>query len=165
MVAAGVNPDISVQADYFGFSEVYTVTLPDGVSWVQHRSFNEGDRRQYLNKANREVTVERVSGDAKMKVASGDERYNLLLTAIKGWSLVTAHKTTGELQPIEFNETNLRKFLDSSNPKIIDIIEKDVREHNPWLMAEITVEGIDEQIAELQKLRERKVAEAEGKAS
>jgi hypothetical protein len=100
-----------------------------------------------------------------MKVASGDERYNLLLTAIKGWSLVTAHKTTGELQPIEFNETNLRKFLDSSNPKIIDIIEKDVREHNPWLMAEITVEGIDEQIAELQKLRERKVAEAEGKAS
>jgi len=165
MIAAGVSPDITVQADYFGFEETFRVMLPDGQSWIEHKSFNEGARRKYLNAANREVTVERTTGDARMKVASGDERYNLLTTAICNWNLVRAHKTTGIPEPITCSDTNIRTFLESANPRIVDIIEKDVRDKNPWLSAEVTVEGIDEQIAELQKLRDRKVAEQEGKAS
>ena len=57
MQAAGVSTEEAVYADYFGFEETEVVRLPDGRSTVTIQALNEGGRRRYLNKVNREVTI------------------------------------------------------------------------------------------------------------
>lgn len=160
MEREGVSSSTPVQVDYFAFGETHRVTLPDGVSWVEHSTLNEGGRRRYMNAMNREVTIGRQTGDMKMKMATGDELHVLLEEAIVGWNL-----TKGG-QPISFSKgspgSTLSQFLASASPTIVDLIAKDVRKHNPWLLADVTVDGIDEQIAELQETRARLVREQEG---
>lgn len=165
MIEAGVDPTDPVQVDYFGFEENHTVPLPDGKSFILHQTLNEGSRRQYLNNVNREVRLQKQSGDAILKMQTGEERHALLTSAIVGWDLVRKNDKTGEIEKVPFSAQNLKRFLDSANPKIVDVIEKDVRKHNPWLMQDVTVEDIDEQIAELEEMRADKVKEEEGKDS
>jgi hypothetical protein len=139
------------------------VELPDGESWIEHQVLNEGARRKYMNETNREVRLQK-TGDAFMKMATGDERHALLESSIVGWNLVRADKT-GEIKVLSYNPQNLRSFLTAAPPAIIDLIEKDIRDKNPWLVGDVTIEDIDQQIEELQDLREKKVEEAEGKGS
>jgi hypothetical protein len=100
-----------------------------------------------------------------MKMATGDERHALLESAIVGWNLVRANAKDGTVSPITFSPGALKQFLDKAPPGVIDRIEKDIRDKNPWLVGDVTIEDIDEQIAELNELREKKVQEAEGKES
>lgn len=162
MEAQGVSSTTPVQADYFGFEETHVVTLPDGISQIHHKTLTEGDRRQYLDAVNREVRLQKTTGDAIMKMQAGQERHVLLAAAIVGWNLVR------DGQPVTFSKgspgSTLEQFLTKANPKVIDIIEKDIRKHNPWLMADLSVEDIDQQISELQEMRAVKVKEAEGNA-
>lgn len=149
--------DETGQHDYFGFDETYTVTLPDGRSYVEHQLMNEGARRKYLNKVNREVHLSRQSGDARINTAPGDERKALFDATLCGWNLVRNGK------PVPFNDSNKRAFLENADPKVIDLIEKDIRLKNPWLLNEMSVEDIDREIASLEEMRAAKVKEEESK--
>lgn len=151
--------DEPLQVDYFGFDETHKIVLPDGKSFIEHKELNEGARRKYLNSVNRDITINRASGDAKLRTAPGDERRALLEAAIIGWNLVKNGS------PIAFSRQALNEFLDNANPRIVDIIEKDVRQRNPWLLADLTVEDIDKEIENLQTMREARLAEEAGKAS
>ncbi len=153
----GVATETPVPEDYFGFDVTHRVMLPDKVSWVEFKELNEGQRRQYLNQSNRKVRMQRATGDTIMDLAAGDDRYNLLKVALTGWNLYK------QGEPVPFSRKNLEEFLEKASPTIIDKIEKQVRKHNPWLLQDVTVEDIDEQIAELQELRKEKAEEQEGK--
>lgn len=161
MEAAGVSSTTPVQADYFGFDESETVMLPDGISWIQHKKLNEGARREYLNKINRDVKLQRSTGDAIVRMASGDEKHALLVQAISGWNLMRNG------QPVTFSKgspgAELEKFLIAASPAVVDLIEKAVRKANPWLLQELTIEEIDKQITELEEMREQKLKEESGK--
>lgn len=159
MREAGVPTTDTQQVDYFAFDQTETVRLPDGKSWVEFRILNEGQRRKYQNKVNRDVVIQRASGDAKVRSAPGDERLILLQTAIIDWNLVSGGRE------VPFSGKNLDMFLERAAPSIIDLIDTQIREKNPWLQANQTVEDVDKQITELQELRERLVQEREGKAS
>ena len=161
----GVTTEVAVQADYFGFTNIERTFLPDKASYIEHQALNEGGRRAYLNAMNREVRVQKVTGDAVMKVANGDERRILLRLAITGWNLKWRNPGNGNLEPRQFNQKAVDEFLDKADPKIIDVIEKAVRKQNPWLDSEVTIEDIDKQIEELQERRERLLEEQEGKDS
>lgn len=151
-------PEIeSVQEDYFGTDKTHRVTLPDGMSWIEHKELNEGERRKYMNATNRDVRIARQTGDMHLRMAAGDERAELLKVAIVGWNLQSGG------QPLDFNDANLRRFLEKASPKIVDIVEKDIRKKNPWLVSDVSVEDIDKQIEELQELREQKLKEDSGK--
>jgi hypothetical protein len=159
MKEAGVATEERVQVDYFGLDESFRVVLPDGMSWIDHVRLNEGARRKYMNAMNREVRLQKATGDAILKVQSGEERIILLEAAITGWNLMRKGS------PVPFNKRNLQEFLEVADPKIIDVIERDVRSKNPWLLADVTIEDIDRQIAELEEMREKKISEEEGKAT
>lgn len=156
----GVATHAPVIVDYFAFGETHKVMLPDGTQWIEHKTLNEGARRRYLNATNREIAVSRQSGDMRMKMATGDELHILLEEAICDWSIFQSGKA------LAFSKgspgSTLSQFLDKVDPSIVDLIAKDVRKHNPWLLADVTVEGIDEQIADLNEMRERLVKEQEG---
>lgn len=159
MIADGVPIEERVQTDYFAFEETHVVDLPDGVSWIEHKELNEGGRTRYLNATNRDVRLQKVSGDAIIKMAPGDERRALLESAICGWNLTRGGK------PLPFTKPALKDFLEKAPPKIIDLVEKAVRLANPWLLAEASVEEIDKEIETLKELRERKLEEEAGKAA
>lgn len=158
MEAAGIPITEKVQEDYFAFDEVGKIMLPDGVSWVQHQVLNEGKRKAYLKSIQRDITFRKASGDAQMRMSSGEEKSALLQRAIVGWNL----QRNGA--DIKFNDGNLQTFLDSASPKVVDLIHKEVSKANPWLLAEMTVEDIDKEIEELKEMRERIVDANEGKA-
>jgi len=162
---AGLATEESVQADYFGFEETENVALPDGKSYVTIQALNEGARRQYLNKVNREVKIAKQTGDAIMQLANGDERRILLTNAIVGWNLVSRNPKTGEMTPVPCKEPKIYEWLEKANPVIIDIVDKAVRKQNPWLLNEMTIEDLENQIGELQEQLEQKRAEEEGKES
>jgi hypothetical protein len=159
MTAAGIPLTESVVVDYFGFEETHVVYLPDGKQFIEHKVLNEGQKRKYQNSVNRDVVIQRATGDAKMRMAPGDERHALLKVAICGWN-VYRNGT-----PLPFTSRNLDDFLDLAPPKVIDVIEKEVRKANPWLMAEMTVEDIDKEIDSLKEMREKKLEEEAGKDS
>lgn len=159
MKADGVPTHIVVQQDYFGFEELHTTPLPDGVSWVQHQSLNEGARKKYLNSTNRDVRISKVTQDAHIRMAPGDERHALLTSAIVGWDLIE-----GDAK-VPFSDRNLARFLDKAPPKVIDVIEKAVRLANPWLLAEVTGDDIRKEIEDLTDLLAKKEAEEAGNAS
>lgn len=145
-----------VQVDYFGAGTEHTVTLPDGVSTMTHKTLMEGDKRKYMNAVNRDLKINRKSQDATLKLAPGDDREALLRLAIVGWSLIK------DGAPVPFTPQNLGIVLDKFPPDVLDVVEKDIRKHNAWLLAEISIEDIDEEIKNLTELREQKVAESEG---
>lgn len=159
MKASGAPTHESVQADYFGFEETGRIFLPDGVSYVDHRILNEGARRKYLNAVNRDVRIQRATGDALMRMSPGDEKKSLLESAIIGWNL------TRDGQPVPFSRTALTDFLDKAPPKIVDLIEKEVRKANAWLQADMSVEDLQKEIDSLEELKQQKIKEEEGNAS
>lgn len=148
MRSQGVPTEENVYDDYFGFDETQRVTLPDGKSWVDFKVMTEGERRKYLNKQNRSIRIKKATGDAEMAMAPGDERYHLLTTVLVNWDL---RDKNGD--PVPFNKQNVERFLENANPRVVDLIEKEVRKAHPWLMAELSLEDIDQEIANLQELR------------
>lgn len=159
MKADGIATHEKVQEDYFGFEETLTIVLPDGKSIIEHQLLNEGARRKYQNSINRDVTIQRTTGDAKMRMAPGDEKVALLEAAIVGWNLVK------DGQPVTFSQMNLAIFLKKASPRIIDLIEKEVRKANSWLQSDMSVEDIDKEIESLQEMKEKKIEDEQGKDS
>lgn len=162
-------PQGRVQANYWGVDETKNVFFPDGVTFVTIKTLAEGDRRKYLNATSKDMKLDRQSGEASIKMGLGDERYELLKASIVGWNLVRP-KGTGdhEMQPVTFSKgtpgSELEKWLDVAPPSITETIEKEIRLLNSWLQADLTVEDIDKQIAELMEIRAKKVEDNEGNA-
>lgn len=151
--------DTPVQQDYFGFQATEKYYFPDGLTWVEFSIMNEGDRLKFQRKTGRDITLDRRSGDAKMKMDPGTERHELIKTCLVNWNL----SRNGQPQP--FGEAALRDFLTLANPKVIDEIEKAIRKANPWLLGELSVEDIDKEIADLQEMREVAVERERGESS
>jgi hypothetical protein len=148
---------VPVQADYFGFAATERFTLSDGVSFVDLKVLNEGERRKYQNATNREVQIARGTGEAKLKMRPGDDRTALLQAAIVGWNLKRG------IEPVAFTAQSLDLFLNSADPALIDRIEKKIRQMNPWLLSDLTVEQIREEIASLEDMLKVKLEEEAGK--
>ena len=153
MDEAGVGT-VPQQVDYFGCDEQYEVTLPDGASKVYCQKLNEGERKKYQNKVTKDVTLKKGTGDASMKLASGDDRHALLEAAIVGWNLVR----NGE--PIAFSKgsagSTLALFLQKAPPEVVDVIEREIRKHETWIIGETSLDDLLRQRDELDELIEQK---------
>src|SRR4051794_34383011 len=147
-----------IPVDYFGTGVTERVMLPDNIQWIEVKAFSEGDRRRYLNEINKDIRVERQTGAAFLKNTAGQDRYELLKVAITDWYIFKKDKN-GEMREHPYNEHNVRDFLNVGSPKIFEKVELKVRELNPWLMADLTVEQMEEQIEELNRLIEIKQKE------
>lgn len=139
------------QADYFGFAESHKYIFPDGVSYIEFTSMNEGQKAKFQKSTSRDLVLERQSGNARMKVDAAEERHALIKETCVGWNL------TRNGQPIPFGRVQLGDFLTLANPKIIEDLEKAIRKANPWLLGEMSPEDIQREIDNLEEMK--KVAE------
>lgn len=148
------------QESYFGTDIRHRYTFPDGATWIEYKTLAEGDRRKYLRSTTKNVRVQKDSGDTLIPLDPGGQRVELLRVAVTDWNLVD-----GNGDSVKFNNVNFEKFISGVNPKIAEEIEKVIRKENPWLNDQLTVEDIDEQMDQLQELRDELVARDEGKDS
>lgn len=159
MRTAGVATHEPQQQSYFGFERIEKFTLPDGVSYIEFHVLNEGKRKMYLDAVQKDVRLQKTTGDAFLKLQSGTEKHVLLEAAICGWNLIDE---TGE---VRFSPRAVKRFLDETDPRLIDLIEKEVRKANPWLLADMSADDIRKQIDDLEEMLEVKEAEEAGKGS
>lgn len=150
--------------DYFGFSGQETFTLPDGRQAIFFKKMNEGERFNFQKKTSKDIKFNRTSGDAAVRADPAEERHELIMSSVVGWSLMRRNGVSWE--PVPFStgsqSSELFKWLKVADPEIIDDLELAIRKANPWMQAEMTVEEIDKEIDRLNELRVQ-VAEREAK--
>lgn len=136
--------------DYWGFSENHKFFLPDGRQYIAFKVMTEGDRQKYQKLTNRDLTVSRQSGDAKMKVDQASDRNALFQVACIDWNL----RRGGE--SVTFTNDGrggtLQQWLQVADPRIIDDLEKAIRMANPWMLGDMKSEDIQKQIDDLQDM-------------
>lgn len=151
---------IDVQpVDYFAFNANERYTLPDGKQWIEFKAMNEGDKRAYQHKTTRDFVVDRRTGDTKVKVDPGEERKILIETCVTDWYILRGG------HPVPLTPINLSDFLTLTNPSLVEELEKKIRDFNPWLLDNVTVEALDEQIEDLTRQRDTLKDRQRGEAS
>ena len=147
------EPEASFEApaqyDYFGFAKDDKFYFPDGVTWMQFNVMNEGAKTKFQKQTQKDLVLERQSGNARMKVDPGIERHEIIRQSVTNWNLVRGAQKT----PVPYSDRALKDFLELSDPKLVEDIEKAIRKANPWLLGEMTVKDIDREIESLQEMR------------
>ncbi len=150
---------VAVRVDYFGLTETMQFDLPDGVSWVQLKTLNEGDRREHEKRTSQDMTLQGKGGGATMRFDPGLNRHSLLENSITDWNL-----TRGP-DELPFNSKNLREFLKMAPPAIVDAIHDKVQEINVWTLNEDNLEAMIEERDRLNDRIRDLEAREEGKDS
>ena len=82
---------------------------------------------------------------------AAQERHELIRTCVTGWNLYRGGS------PIPFGERALKDFLELTDPRLVEDLEKAIRKANPWLLGEMSSEDIQKEIDNLEEMK--KVAE------
>lgn len=141
--------------DVFGGSITDKVELGDDVSWIEVKRMNEGERRKYLSAIQRPMKVSK-TGEAEINFNPGADREALLQATIIDWNIMAND------EEFVFSTNAVRIFMNSADVSIVDKVEEAARNINPWLLDEVSVEQLDDQIEELTKMRDDKLAEEAG---
>lgn len=160
--------DFSGYVDYFGFDETLQYKLPDGRQYIEYKKLNEGARARYEAQTSRDVKFNRKNDDASIRVNPADDRHALIRASVVNWNMVT--RRNGRMEPVAFNNngrgSTFDQWMEKADPKIINGLYNAIREANGWLVDELSVEMIDEEIARLEELRKIAVErEITGKVS
>jgi len=138
-----------VQHDYFGFTHTEKFYFPDGITYFEIQKMNEGQKSKFQKSTQRDLTLEKGSGNAKFSMDPARERHELIKSSVISWNLTRG----GQPIPFDARGRAIQDFLDLGDPQIVEDIELFIRKLNPWLLNDLTVEEIDKQIQELQELR------------
>lgn len=140
--------------DYFGFDDSKKYLLPDGKQYIIFKAMNEGDRVKYESQISRDIKFNRRTDDASMRMNTGEDRHALIRSSVTGWNMVRRNGNSWE--PVAFTEGRggtFEQWLLKADPKIVNGLSDAIREANGWMIDEMTVEAIDEEIKRLEDLR------------
>lgn len=158
----------TIYEDYFGFESHHEFVLPDGKQKIFFTAMNEGAKTRYQQKINKDIHLNRANQDVRVKTDPAGERHELILASVNGWSLMKRDPRSGQFVPVTFSGerkgSELDKWLQVANPKIIEDLELAIRKANPWLTDDMTVEQVDEEIKRLEELR-KELVERDAKAA
>lgn len=159
---------VEVYEDYFGFGQSERFTMPDGKQYIEFQVMNEGQRREFQKRTNKDIKFNRATNDASIKADPAEERWALITSSVTGWNL-KRRRPDGSFEDAPFSKgspgSELEKFLAKANPKLIDDLEFAIRKANPWMQADMTVEEIDKEMDRLRDLREQAVEREKGEGS
>lgn len=154
--AVGGEDDFSTGFDsYWGTDETTKFYFPDGKQFLVIRLMAEGERAKFEKDNNQDLRVTR-DGETTIKIDPGRSRQALIVAAVGDWLLVK------DGRPFKFSEPHLIQWIQQANPKLIDKLEKAIRDFNEWLKQDLTVEEIDKEIENLGKEREAAVRREAG---
>lgn len=162
-----VDVEVEVYEDYFGFGEEEKWFFPDKKQFITFQVMNEGQRKEFQSKTNKELRFNRASGDALVKADAAEERHALIISSATGWNLKRRRGSSFEDVPFSKGSkgATLEQWLVVANPKLVDDLEFAIRKANPWMQADMTVEEIDKEIDRFKELREQALERERGEGS
>lgn len=162
LIKAGLATHDQIQVeDYWGYDFSDKYVFPDGKQFIEFKRMTEGDKVEFQRKTNRKVRVARTTGDAEMNVDPAGDRKTLIQISVTGWYMFRKDHR-GDLVEVAFSERTLSDWLVNTNPLYVEKLEKAIRDANPWMKQEMTVEAIDAELANLQEQRAQAVERERG---
>lgn len=158
------NPDSSgadataggeIYENYFGFETTEKYMLPDGKQWIAFKPMNEGARASYEEKTMKDITLNRRTDDAKVRVNAANDRHALIIDSVCDWGLMQKDVSTGEWRQVPFSKGRggtFEQWLQRANPKIVNELFRAIQNANPWMIAEQDSKQIREEIERLEEL-------------
>ena len=158
---------------FWGTDEIERYTLPDGVQFFEFKPMNEGAKAKFQKMTNKGLRLNQQTQDATIDVDPANERWTLIKESLVGWLLFQRDKSDPRgysEYPTALPDDNRRKaqvekILETFDAKVIQELEFKIRMANPWMQSDMTIEGIDEELDRLAKLRQQKVEEAAGEGA
>jgi methyl coenzyme M reductase alpha subunit len=120
----------------------------DKEQYIIYRKLSEGQRQRYQDSTASQLKVNQNTNEISVPLSTGKDRNNLLKASICGWKLFDEKDAE-----IPFNDKTLDDFVENIDPSVIDALERKIRTLNTWLLNNVTVEQIDEQIANLEEAK------------
>ena len=161
------NPAVVEEyVDYFGFGEGNEFTLPDGKQKIFFKVMNEGERKKFQQLTNRDIRFNQATRDAHLKADPASERWALIENSVTGWTLKRRTNRGWEDAPFSSGSpgSELTRWLEKANPKIVDDLEFAIRMANPWMQQDMSVEEIDKEFERLVELRKQAVERERGES-
>jgi hypothetical protein len=171
--APGTPQEGVVYDNYWGVDETFKYDLPDGKQFFEIRPMNEGAKVRFQKLTNKAVRMNQQSGEASFDIDPAEERHTLILQSVIGWKIMQPDPQA----PGGFSEypcppegdsrqrRALEGLLERFNPKVIQDLEFFIRQKNPWMQADMSIEDIDKEIDRLEQLKRDKRNEAAGEES
>lgn len=159
-VAAGETIEERQFVDYFAAPEPQRWYLPDGVQYFEYQELREGGKALYEKATNKDIRVQRSTGDARLSVDPATQRQTLIRLSVTDVHLLQSdgHGGTNE---VPFNKDRPGKFWENLftffPAKLIDQLHNEITKANAWLAADDDVDQLKE---ERDRLDER-IARAE----
>lgn len=154
--------------NYFGFQETKKYFLPDGKQWIAFRPLNEGERAKYERATQKDVSFNRKSDEAKIKIDASNDRWTLIKDSVTDWFMVQPDQSGGWNKVMFSNAGGgvFDQWLAKANPKIVNELHLEIQRANSWMTADLTAEAIKEEIVRLEELlAETEKRDAQGKNS
>lgn len=163
MIDSGHRVEDTVEIDYFGFSSDERWYFPgqaklpeDQKQYLTVQKMNEGAKAKYQKSTNRDIRIQRTTGDARMSVDAVEERHQLIRISVTG-AHVKRRLPDGTLRFDDKKvERLISEWLEGGNPDHVQDLEKFIRELNPWMRTDMSTEEIDNEIERLQDLKREK---------
>lgn len=153
--------------NYWGVKDKKKWYLGDGQQWIEFKKMDEGAKRKYQQRTNRDITINR-DQSTKLGIDPAEDRHVLIEMSVVDWYMVIP-KNPEDLENTEWEQAAfapalLRKWLELGDPKAIQDLEVEIRMFNPWMQSDMTVEEIDKEIARLEEVRKEAVEREAAKA-
>ncbi|AKJ72455.1 putative tail assembly protein [Gordonia phage GMA7] len=164
-VAAGEQVEERQFVDYFAAPQPERWYLPDGVQYFEFQELREGGKAAYEKATNKDIRVQRSTGDARLSVDPATQRQTLIRLSVTDVHLLQSD-ARGIAVPMVFNKDRPGKFWENLftffPAKLIDQLHQEITKANAWLAADDDVEALKEERERLDERIER-AEEEQGK--
>lgn len=128
--------------------------FPDGIQKIFFKRMTEGEKADFQKRTNKDIRVQRSTGDAKMSVDPASERHALIELSVTGWKLYKKVRQGNRevMAETQFDKKALKDWMLNTNPKFVQDLERAIREANEWMKIDASVEALE---AEREALDER----------
>jgi len=145
------GPVLEYQDFFSPFLSYEKYILPDGIQTVTFKIMSEGDRMKYQGKTNKPININRRDDSASIKPDLANDRLVLIELSVTDWTLMRK-SSDNEWIPVVFSSANLHNWILTTDPKIVSGLERAIQKANPWMQAEMSVEDIKKEIADLEEM-------------
>lgn len=153
--------DQEIWVDSWGYAGTYKSYFPGQErvpekykQYIELQKMTEGIRQNYQKATNGKVTIQHDTQNAEMGIDPARDRKALILNSRVGWYLLRRNPKTGEPESIKYSEHEFKVWFEQADPAIIEQLEFDIRENNPWMKADMSLEAVQTEIERLQGVEE-----------
>lgn len=160
------SPSVPQYVNYWGTDETKNVYLDNNKNqYFTIKKMSEGDKAKYQRRTSVDMVVDR-NQDSRIKIDPATERHELIKASLVGWLLMQpGPNPEDEWTPMPFSGRGVELWLEKAPPKAVEDLETEIREFNPWMMAELSIDGLESEISRLEDLLRKKRSLDEGEES